>query len=768
MFSTKFIAATTEFSTYEKEIPAPYFRRSFSLNRPVQSATVTICGLGFYELYINGKRITKGALAPYISNPDDLLYYDSYDLSDYLTDGENVLGVLLGNGMLNCPGGEIWDMEKARYRSAPKVALALELTYTSGEREVITADEQFKVHSSPILFDDLRCGEIYDARREIPGWNLPGFDDSGWAHAIPAETPRGETVLCAAEPIVVTKELPPVSVVRGRISMQSNPRNDLPVIPLAEDENVEGFLYDFGANLAGNIRLNIQGKTGQKVCIQFGELLAEDGGLDLRGMHFQPHRRNHRVTYYLKGGAAEEYTPYFSYQGFRYCLVTGITEQQATKDLLTYAVMNSDLKKNGGFSCSDEIMNRLQEATVNSDLANFYYFPTDCPHREKNGWTADAALSAEQMLFNLTPENSYHEWLRNIRKAQREDGALPGIIPTSGWGFAWGNGPAWDSVIVYLPYFTWLYRGDLAIIRENAHAIMKYLDYISVKRDPIGLLHIGLGDWVPVQHATPLEVTDTLVSMDLCRKSAVLFDAVGMKLQKQFALHLYGELRAAARTALIESDGATVMGHTQTAQCMGIQYGLFEDGEKKAAFDVLLRYIDEADGHMDVGCLGARILFHTLSDFGHSELAYQMITRPDYPSYGHWIVKENATSLFEAFQKEGAQPNSKNHHFLGDISSWFFRHIVGVKVNPFARDVNELELSPAFIEALSHAEGYHIHPNGRIEMAWRREGEKVLLKISVPEGCHGYIRLPAGYETEQRGNLTVLPLHSGEITAVKK
>ena len=183
MFSTTFICATRAYSTLKERVPAPYLRRGFELRAPVASARLTICGLGFYELFVNGARLTKGFLAPYISNPDDILYYDAYDLTDKLTQGENALGLLLGNGMLNCPGGQIWDFEQARFRSAPKAALTLEIMLENGEEMRIEGDSQFRCAPSPIVYDDLRAGEWYDARREIPGWCLPGFDDSAWQRA---------------------------------------------------------------------------------------------------------------------------------------------------------------------------------------------------------------------------------------------------------------------------------------------------------------------------------------------------------------------------------------------------------------------------------------------------------------------------------------------------------------------------------------------------------------------------------------------------------
>lgn len=771
MFSRKFIAATKEYTNYWSHIPAPYLRKNLEIKSEIENAKITICGLGFYELFVNGKRITKGLLAPYISNPDDILYYDEYDLKDLLLKGKNAIGIVLGNGMLNCPGGTVWDFQLADYRSAPKVALAIEIAYSNGETETIEADESFKVHPSPILFDDLRCGEFYDANKEIAGWNLPEFDDSDWENAISAETPRGITKICEAEPIVVLKTLEPQSVkanVAVEFSTTLHPYITNAVKGKSKKEIEpfgKGYLYDFGENLAGNIALKIKGEKGQKVTIIFGEVLNVNGDLDMRGMNFQPILFNHRIEYTLNGYGIEEYKPTFTYMGFRYCWVGGITEEQATKELLTYEVMSSNLKKNGDFSCSDEIVNSLQKATYNADISNFYYFPTDCPHREKNGWTADAALSAEQMLFNLTPENSFREWLCNIREAQRIDGALPGIVPTGGWGFRWGNGPAWDSVIFYLPYYTWQMRGDIEIIKENAIAMMRYLNYISTRRDEKGLLHIGLGDWLPIQYNTAmvaLEVTDTLVTMNICSMASKMFRAVNMNVQANFADDLFDELRTSARKYLLMSDGVTVIGRTQTGQAMAIEYGLLDNGEKKAALEVLLNIIHEADDHLDTGCLGARIIFHVLAKYGYADLAYKMITRPDYPSYGYWILVDNATSLFEEFQKPGSIPNSKNHHLFGDISSWFFKYIAGVKINPYGTNAREIEISPNFIEDLNFADGYQYHFGGKLSSIWEKENEtSYKITINMPEGCFGRLVPPNGYMLrDENGN----PLNSIQLS----
>lgn len=755
LFSKDFIAATERYSTYSDHVAAPYLRRSFTVERELHSAEITICGLGFYRLFINGKEITKGLLAPYVSNPDDLLYYDRYDIAELLTEGKNAVGILLGNGILNSVGGGVWAFDKAAFRSAPKVALAMELEYEGG-KEVITADPAFKVHPSPILFDDFRCGEIYDARNEIFGWNLPEFDDCDWQNAIPAETPKGEPRLCTAENIVSLKKLRPVSVRKGRVAdnmgderLKKSARWNM--IPM-DAADKEGWLYDFGENLAGLVHLKIKGAPGQRISIQTGELLTRKGELNMVGMRFQPEGLDHRMIYTCKGEGYEEYAASFTYFGMRYCLVSGITEEQATEDLLTFEVMTSDLKTLEEFSCSDEVVNRLQRASYNANISNFYYIPTDCPHREKNGWTGDAALSAEQFMLRLSAENSLRVWLENIRKAQRPSGELPGIVPTSGWGFSVEegtnyNGPAWDCALAHLPYYIWIYRGDTEVIRENAEALYRYLRYIADKRDERGLIEVGLYDYLPIKYRhekTPLVTSDTLITMDTCRKCMQMFEAIGFDEGRAFAENLRKELRVAARKELL--GGVTVYGENQSAQAMGLAYGLFEPEEREAAFAVLLQRIHESDDHLDTGILGGRVIFHVLAEFGYVELAYYMITRPDYPSYGHWVLEEDCTALFESFKAPGEEirPGSKNHHFYGDITSWFFKYLAGVQINPYGRDYCELTVKPHFIPQLTHAEGWHDHPKGRIAAAWKRIGEQIELTVTVPAGCYGSLRLPDG------------------------
>ena len=400
---------------------------------------------------------------------------------------------------------------------------------------------------------------------------------------------------------------------------------------------------------------------------------------------------------------------------------------------MEYYVLGSDLPTIGDFSCSDETANRLFRMAQNADRSNFCYFPTDCPHREKNGWTGDAAASCHHMILLYDCDKSFREWLANIRKAQNERGVIPGIVPTDRWGYDWGNGPAWDTVIFQLPYVLWKYRGDTEVIRENAAMMMRYLQYIGTRRNETGTVSFGLGDWASVgrrmsRPETPLEVTDSIMVMDMAEKAAELFGAVGMQKESAFAGKLFCEMREAIRRELLDRDTGTVKGRTQTGQAMGLYYGVFDEDEKQKAFAVLCDLIREKNDSFDCGYLGITVLFHVLSTFGESELAWKMITKKEYPSYGH-LIELGETALPEHFMPDGAPDDSHNHHFFGDYARWFIREVAGLRVE----DRQTVVIRPAVLKEVDSAEAYYDLPAGRVWVKWERRNGKLCLRYGCPE-----------------------------------
>ena len=726
IFSSNFVSATIEKSTTKKNVAAPYLRRDIVLDKIPERTEITVCGLGFYEIYVNGKRITKGHLSPYIVNSDQVLPYDHYDVSDMMVYGENTFAFQLGNGMQNGFGGFVWSFEKARFNSAPKLAFAIE-TVIEGKKQVIEADEKTLCHPSPIYFDDLRMGEKYDARREIPNWNLPGCDLSNWTPAIPVPTDRGEQMLACNKPIVATGEMRAISITK-------------------EDD---AYIYDFGYNCVGLTRLNIKGNYGQHIVIDHGELI-QNGKFTQSNITFtssiqfgQP-KYVQRTEYICRGGETETYIPSFTYYGFRYARVTGITEEQATPELLTYVIMNTELGDRGDFKCSNETLNKLQEMTRRSTLGNFQHFPNDCPHREKNGWTADAALSAEQTIMNFEPEDNYLMWEKCIARAMDNRGALPGIVPTGGWGFAWGNGPAWDSVLVYLPYFTAVLRDDLRATKEASREMLRYFAYLRTRFDENGLLSIGLGDWCPAfpDYTPPLIFTDSTISYDLAVKAAYLYDRLNMRLEADYCRAFAGEMRACIREHLLDKDTMRFSTGTQSCQAMAIFYGLCDsDEEKEKAFLILLDEIRAKDDHMGVGVLGGRVIFRVLCDFGYEDLAIKMITRPDQPSYG-CMIEDGLTTLGETPRPPYS---SLNHHFWGDISALMIEYFAGIRVNPDLLGADHIDIAPVFASDMEYAEGYHNSVRGKVEVNWQRKADCIELTLVYPDGAVGCVIAPAGY-----------------------
>jgi alpha-L-rhamnosidase len=694
-----------------------------------EKAEISICGLGFYCLFINGREITKGYLAPYISNPDDYCYYDKYDITELLQKGKNTIGIILGNGLINSIGGYIWDFDKAAFRDAPKVALELIAECDGYEKICVEADESFKVCPSPITFDDFRYGEYYDARKEIENWNALEFDNSAWESAIPAKSPRGEFRLCEAEPIRVIDVRKPKRIIKCE----------------------EGYIYDFGVNSAGICEVNIKNTiNGQQLTLRYAEQVKENE-LFVDSVVFPITRfpdyyeNNQKDIYVCRGGESETWKPRFTYHGFRYVLVEGITEEQATEELLTYEVMSSDLARHGNFKCSDETVNKLFEMTKNSDRSNFYYYPTDCPHREKNGWTGDVATSCFHMMMLYDCKQSFKEWLANVRKSQNDVGALPGIVPTAGWGYDWGNGPAWDRAAFYLPYECWRLRGDTQIIKDNAHMMMRYLDYIMTRRNEDGTVSFGLGDWASVgrrysQFETPLVVSDSILVMDMAKKAAEMFEAIGQTHSANYARGIYLDMRNTIRTELLDKGNCILAGRTQTAQAMGLYHGIFDPDEEQKAFSVLLDLIHEKNDSFDCGILGCMKIFHVLSRFGEGKLAFKMITKKEFPSYGH-LIEIGMTSLPERFMPDGAPCDSHNHHFFGDIARWFIREIAGLRVENYKTVV----IKPDFTLPITSAQAYYELPSGKVSVKWETENDgKIRLEYVCPEGVDVSMILPEG------------------------
>lgn len=738
----KFIRGTDTYSTYTKPVPAPILRKSFNLDFVPEKSTLNICVSGLYELFINGKKITKGYLCPYFNNPDHILYYDTYDVTEYLVKGKNAVSAILGNGYAN-QDIKNWESSKAPFRAPLVMAMNFECSGFGNEYS-FEADESFKAHSSALLYDTYKLGTIYDARKETEGFAEADFDDSAWKNAKTATPPKGKITKCEAVPINEQYILKPVS-----IEKQENFHYFIDPKSGKSFENTyvkEGYVYDFGKSRAGICRLKICGEKGQKVTLRHGEY-PRDGHFSMNSIYTvkdtsEPFLPFYQAdTYILKGGDEEIYVPSFTYHGFRYVLVEGITEAQATEDLLEFIVFNTDIKRRSDFSCSDESINRLYEMAIAADESNFHHFPTDCPHREKNGWTGDISVSAHQYLLSFNCEKSLSVWLENVRCAQKENGMLPGIVPTDTWGYAWGNGPVWDCVIVNVPYFIYKYSGNLDVFKENADMIYRYLKHIASRRDEKGLLAVGLCDWCQpfmwANPSSPLLFTDSAQIFEAANRSAFLFGLCGMDEEKCFAENLAQEMRKSIREHLIDFSTMTVVGECQTSQSVAIRTGLFDECEKEAAYKRLLEIVKEKDkGVIACGMFGLRYIFHTLFEGGNPDTALSMILHDGgVPSY-KTMLDLGGTALFESLIPNGVQ-ESQNHHFYGDIINLFITKLAGLRINPNMDDVYKVKICPIIPDSISWAKAKFDYSEGSVSVHWEKVGGKIKISVDAPRFVHG-------------------------------
>lgn len=695
--------------------PAPLFRKSFLLSETPVSARVYICGLGYHELRLNGQKVGDHVLDPAFTRYDKRALYVVHDVTSQLKKGQNALGVILGNGWYNMHTRCVWDFDKAPWRDRPVLRCQLEMTFADGSTRVVASDATWRVSTGPTVFDSIRNGETYDARLEIPDWDAGSFDDTNWPLAKVDAGPKGELRSQMMPPIKVTQTL--------RSAKLTEPKPGV-------------YVFDVGQNLAGWARLKISGPAGTEVVMRYGERLNEDGTLDQReiGQHIKTGKPQ-TDTYILKGQGTEVWEPRFVYHGFQYVEVTGLPGK-ASLDMLEARVVHTAFDKAGSFECSNELFNRVQRNTLWSYVSNFHGYPTDCPHREKNGWTGDAHLAAETGLYNFDSAAAYAKWINDLYDEQRDSGELPGIVPTSGWGYAWGNGPAWDSAYVLIPWYLHQYNGDTRVLADHYERHKRYVDYLTSKAQN-GIVSIGLGDWVPAKSKTPEKVTST----GYYYRDAVIVSKTAAMLGKTEDARKYENLANGIRDAFnrefFNKDTGLYAGGTQTAMSCALTHGLVPPQEQERVLNNLVAMIEKNDGFLDAGILGTKYLIDCLTAGGRADVVYAMSTKTAYPSWGRWL-EEGATTLWEQWDGEA----SRNHIMFGHISAWFYQVLGGIRLDPDAAGFKRFAIKPQLLGDVRWAKAEYESMYGTIRSNWEIRGGRLILKIAVPVNTTATVYVP--------------------------
>ncbi|AKJ64613.1 alpha-L-rhamnosidase [Kiritimatiella glycovorans] len=666
----------------------PRLRKTFRIEKPVRSAIASVCGLGFCELRLDGRRAGDRELDPAFTNYERRVFYATCDLTAQLPRGEHRLEVWLGNGWYNVCNYEFFDLDLASWRDDPKALVQLRIEYEDGGIDWIVTDETWEAARSPIVFDGVRNGEVYDARLE---------DGVSWGEVRDMLPPRGRLEAARFPPERAVEELRAVSI-------EETPRHT--------------FLFTFPRNISGRPRLRVSGPEGTRVVMRCFE--APDNRLQA-WTHQGPYQTD---TFILRGEGDELYEPRFTYHGFQCIELSGFPGEPA-EDSLTAVVVHTDLESAGSFECSSDLLNRIQKATRASFLNNYHGFPTDCPTREKAGWTADAYLAAETGLMNFDAAAVYSKWIDDLLDCRHEDGRIPDIVPTDTWGY---NGFFdWDCVIICMPWQLYLYTGDEEILRRTFEAMRSCHDcYYSKAAD--GILDAGRGDWCPETSITAKAVTVTALLADSAR--IIARAAARLQMEREAARYAARarEIAASFRREFLHEDG-TVANGTQTAQACALYHELVPEENRAAVVEKLVDAVEAADGHPDTGIFGARYLLRVLSAHGRHELACRLVLQKTYPGYGWWM-EQGYTTLPESWSVD----RSANHIMFGDVSAWFYAHIAGIRPLEEAPGFARFRLEPKACEALTRAKAAYLCPYGEIVSDWSRRGDEVEYRFVIPPG----------------------------------
>ncbi len=678
-----------------KEKKAPFFKKEFSIKKTIASARVYIAAAGLYELSLNGKKTGDHVLDPMYTRFDRRTLYVTYDVTNDLKTGNNEIGVLLGNGWYNHQSTAVWYFDKAPWRSRPSFCLDLRLTYTDGSVETICSDETWKTVKSNIVFNSIYTAEHVDAT-----WN-----DTMWKQVIYAAVPSQNIVAQSCVPIRKEEKLVPTSV---------------------KQFNDTDYVFDMGRNIAGVSEVTVSGEKGTIVKVKHGERLYKNGHVDISNIdvHYRPTDDTDPFQtdiYILKGEGKETFSPKFNYKGFQYAEVT--SNKKITVDGMNAYFMHSDVSPVGKIQSSNEVVNKIWLAANHSYLSNLFGYPTDCPQREKNGWTGDAQINIETGLYNFDAITVYEKWMADHRDEQQPNGVLPSIVPTGGWGYEWGNGPDWTSTIAIIPWNLYMFYGDSKCLSDNYEHIKRYVDHIN-DLYPSGICEWGLGDWIPIKSKTPVNLTSTCYYYT----DAVILSNAAKLFGKTGDYNKYKALAEKIKNAFNAKYSYTDSS-TQTALAVSLFWKLVPESKIKFVADLLAKKVNR-DG-LDVGLLGTKAILNALSENGYADLAYQLASKTTYPSWGYWIAN-GATTLYENWPIDAQSDISMNHIMFGEISAWFYKALGGIKPDPSTPGFKNVLLEPHFVEGLNSFYCEHAGPYGTIISSWKRNGATINYDVTVP------------------------------------
>jgi len=725
-------------------VPVPFLRKTFHLEKSPVRARLYITALGLYEAAINGQRVGNAVLTPGWTDYRIRVRYQTYDVTRLLQPGENALGAILGDGWY-C--GHVEWRDRQMYGERPKLLAQLVITDAEGGETVICSDSSWKHNFGPLTESDLLHGEHYDARREFPGWDSPGFDDSDWFPAQVFLHPEGLQRVAQNGPLVKThEELTPVAL------------NEIKDWPLSR------YVFDLGQNMTGVVRLRVRGAAGATVRIRYAEMLNPDGTL------YTANLRTARATdyYTCKGAGEETWTPRFTFHGFRYVELSGPIEPPGL-DSVTGLVWHSESPITGEWSCSDPLLNQLQHNILWGWKGNIVDVPTDCPQRdERMGWTGDAQVFSRTSTFLTQSAAFWAKWLVDLEDSQSPAGHIPPTAPNTDAIRTGDGGPAWADAAVIVPWNIYLAYGDRRILAERYGMMKRFVDSLTaaapdgIRVHPARTEWGGFGDWLALDGSGRTEggTPKDLIGTAFYAHSARLLSQIAAVLEKNDDAEMYSRLfervRAAFQNRYVTPDGF-VSGRTQTSYVLALAFDLLPESAIPNALDWLARDIQERGYHLSTGFVGTSHLPFVLSRYGRTDLAYALLFQKTWPGW-LYAVTQGATTIWERWdgwtQEKGFQDpgmNSFNHYAYGAIGDWLYRVVAGIDTDPRKPGYKRILLHPHPGPGLTHVRAALDSPYGLIVSEWRIEAGRFAWDVTIPPNTRATLTLPGQSASREIG-----------------
>lgn len=717
---------------YYRDDRMPLFRRTFVPKKKIASARLYISGLGYYEAFLNGKKISDHVLDPGFTTYARQVLYTIHDITPLLKKGTNVAGIMVGNGWWNPLPFKFfgrWDLRDYQQTGRPCVLAEIHIRYTDGSFEKIVSDESWQTAPGPITRNNIYIGEHYDARLEQSDW-LTNRSKTNWKNAVTVRKPSGTLVVQMQPPIRVTRILKPVKIVEQKPGV---------------------FIVDLGQNFAGVPRIRVKGPSGTKITMRLGEGLFADGSLNvmttvatqikkggIKAGPGAPETMWQEDSYTLKGEGVESWSPRFVFHGFRFIEITGWPGLPTANDIDGLR-MNSDLPQNGTFECSNPSFNKLHDVTQWTFLSNVFSVQSDCPGREKMGYGADMVASANAYMYNYDMAHFYGKAVRDFANEQRPKGGMTEIAPFTGIddrGYGDLSGPlGWQLAFPYLQKELYEFYGDKRIIETYYPALQKQIAFLQSQARG-NLFYWDISDHEALD-PKPESFSASAFYYHHVSLAAEFSSIIGNKVDSA----RYAKLAEGIKRSIINQYYVPGSGRfdnsTQSAQLFALWYGFSPEAER--SFDVLLKEFERHNWHLSTGIFSTKFLFDVLRRASRNDIAYRVASQPDYPGWLN-MLRNDATTLWETWQFPETGP-SRNHPMFGSIDEWFYRSLLGI--NSAAPGFERIVIKPQPVKELEWAKGSYFSVRGLISSEWRVTGDRFRLYVSIPPNTRAEIWVPA-------------------------